>query len=155
MNNFQSIGSIPLTSIEDNKVTLYEVKPVQVDRNHKQFGERYVSVRSYKLDSNGRYFHKSLTAQKLIDALSYANAKEKYSITQKGNYIIYQYADKPKIYLNLEDGRYYEDEETYRSFHPYQIQLQAYILTEILAKYELSSSKRGKRKLMKIVDDNE
>ena len=70
MNNFQSIGSIPLTSIEDNEVTLYELKPIQVDRNHKQFGVRYISVRSYKLDSNGRYFHKSLTVQKLRDALS-------------------------------------------------------------------------------------
>jgi len=158
LNELPSKGSSPLTnitSIEYSKVSLYEVKPVQVDRNHKQFGERYMSVRSYKLDSNGRYFHKSLTAQKLRDALSYANAKEKYSITQNGNHILYQYADKPKIILNLDDGRYYVDEETYRSFHPHQIQLQAYILTEILAKYELSSSKRGKRKLMKTFDDNE
>jgi len=98
LNEFQRRGSIPFTTIEDNKVTLYKVSPTQVDRNHKQFGERYMSVRSYTLDSNGRYFHKSLTTQKLRDALSYANAKEKYSITQKGNYIIYQYADKPKIY---------------------------------------------------------
>lgn len=143
------------TTVNPNKGKrhLKRVVPRQLDNHHySKSGNLCKRTRRYLPDPEGRFFSHDLNLDKLVEALRNANVEQfKYSIHQRDKLVWYTFKRprKPTIALNLEEGRFYTTTAMLEKFELPLIELQAYIITEILKKSGLSNAKRGKCKFAK------
>lgn len=145
-----SLNSINKSTRDNNpiKVKLIEIKPSQLsNHHHDRDGLLCKRIRKYKPDEERRYFSKNISMNKLEGALEKGNVNRKnYKICRHDSLIEYTYQGKPTIFLNIKNGKFYALEYTLSQNDRELIELQAYIVTEILKKSGYSNCKRGKSK---------
>lgn len=132
---------------------LIPIIPRQLDKHFKSFDDHEESIRKRRYRPiAGRYFSPKLNVKNFEDALTKSNVvMDNVSIIDNPtNLIFYQYGDKPMIVLNLNDGKFYTTKGTLEHYELPLIELQAYIITEILRKHKLSGAVRSKARIKRV-----
>jgi len=138
---------------DSSSTYLINIIPRQLDNHHYSNKNLLCKrTRRYFPEKEDRYFTSTLNSDKLTEALNKANVKESnYSVHQEGNLIWYTYEHplKPTIILRVDNGKFYTLKTMLEKFELPLIELQAYIIIEILKKAGLSNTRRGKSKFAK------
>jgi hypothetical protein len=125
---------------------LVRIYPVEIEFDPKdKFCRKVISEKHWEADKFGRFFESTLTLKLLLEVVAKTQVKiQNLMLSEKDNFIIYQYKGRPMIALNRSDGLFYTEASTIELLGKPSVEHQANIVLKMLKASGLSNAVIGK-----------